>query len=252
MKLLSVAIITLNEEKNLDRTLASIHSLADEIIIVDSGSTDKTQEVAEKYGATFIKQEWLGYGKQRNLAFSHCTGKWILCIDADEVVSETLYNNINQIINSDLEEKIFEINRKAFCFNKLIKYGDWANSYAIRLFQRGCGLFDEKEVHESFITDCNIRKLDKNSYLLHYSYNSVFDYLERFNKYTTLSANELAKSGKNAKNSKMVFSPIFSFLKSYIFKLGFLDGVVGFVISVLSAIYPLVKYFKLREIRQQN
>ena len=251
MTKLSAAIITLNEENNLKRTLPTIKELADEIVIIDSGSTDNTKEIAEKFGAKFIYNQWQGYGQQRNFAFSKCSGDWILCIDADEAISPILYDKIKKIINSsNTGDKVFSINRFGVCFGKLIKYGMFRNSFAVRLFQKNTGIFNDNTVHEQFITNYKIHKLPNKYFILHYSYDTMDDYLDRFNKYTTSGAIDCERKQKTKITFKIIFSSFFTFFKFYFFKLGFLDGVEGLVLSKMSAVYPMIKYFKVRERRR--
>ncbi|MCL2039092.1 MAG: glycosyltransferase family 2 protein [Bacteroidetes bacterium] len=248
---LSAAIITLNEELNLKRTLPTIKDLVDEIVIVDSGSTDKTKEIAEGFNANFIFNQWQGYGEQRNFAFANCSGDWILCIDADEPISPELSNKIKEIVNGkDISSKVFSINRRGVCFGKKLKYGIFFNDYQVRLFRKDVGMFNNNSVHEKFITEHKIEKLPNKYFISHYAYNSMEDYLERFNKYTTLGAIDCKIRNKNSSVFRIVFSPFFTFFKMYFLKLGFLDGLEGFVLSVMSAIYPMIKYFKLREEQQ--
>lgn len=245
---LSVAMMTYNEEKNLKRTLDAIAKLADEIIIVDSGSKDKTHEIAQEFGAKFFIEEWKGYGKQRNSAIEKCSSKWILNIDADEEVSPELFQIIKEVINSDEtdEKKVYEINRVSFCFGKKLKHGGWGTSYAIRLFKKGSGYFNDNTVHEEFITESKIERIKGD--LFHHSYLTLEDYFLRFNRYTTEGALEYYKQGRKSSLFQIVLNPFYKFIRMYIIRLGFLDGVEGFVIAVTSALYSMVKYFKLREI----
>lgn len=243
---LSVAMITFNEEKNLDRTLKSLRDLAQEIIIVDSGSTDKTQKIAEKYGAKFITQSWLGYGKQRNFAIENSSQEWILCIDADEELTEELYQKIKGIIKNERDQNVYEINRISVCFGKILRHGGWGESYAIRLFKKESGRFNDNTVHESFETSDKILKIRES--LLHHSYLTLEDYFTKFNRYTTEGALEYYKKGKKSSVFQIVINPIYKFIRMYIFRLGFLDGIEGLTIATTSSMYSMVKYFKLREI----
>ena len=242
---LSVAIITLNEEKNLERTLKSVQDFADEIVIVDSGSTDRTEEIAKKFGAKFVYQKWLGYGPQRNMAIDLSSSDWVLNIDADEEISEELARKI-KAIKGNSRAKVYKINFMSVCFGKKIKHGGWSNSYRIRLFKKDAGRFNENAVHEEFITKEEVSKL--NEYIYHHSYSDLADYLRKFNKYTTLGAVEYHYKNKKAGIISIVLSPLYKFIRMYIFRLGFLDGIEGFLLAILSALYTMVKYYKLREI----
>lgn len=247
---LSVAIITLNEEKILEKTLKSVNEFADEIVIVDSGSTDKTEEIAKKYNAKFYYQKWLGYGPQRNRAIDLSNGEWVLNIDADEEISEDLAKIIKDIKNGKNDYDVYKINFMSVCFNKKIKYGGWSNTYRIRLFKKTAGRFNANDVHEEFITNAKVGKIDK--YILHHSYLDLEDYFTKFNKYTTLGAIEYYKKNKKASILSIVLNPIYKFLRMYIFRLGFLDGLEGFLLAITSSLYTMVKYYKLREIYKNN
>jgi glycosyltransferase involved in cell wall biosynthesis len=250
---LSAAIITLNEEANLERTLKSISEIVDEIVILDSGSTDRTKEIAEKFNSQFYQQPFRNYGSQRNDCYKLCKGQWILAIDADEVVSSELANEIKKIITNNntkhiITDKVFEINRRTIAFGKIFKYGGWGNSYAMRLFLNGAGYFSEENtVHEYFVSDFPVIKLPKNALIYHYSYQSWDDYFARFNKYTTLAANDYKKKGKRATILNILINPFFAFIKFYFLKFGFLDGLAGFYAAVVSSLYVFTKYLKIKE-----
>ncbi|UPO97387.1 glycosyltransferase family 2 protein [Cetobacterium somerae] len=244
---LSVAMITFNEEKILRKTLESVKDIADEIVIVDSGSKDSTEKIAREFNAKFYTELWKGYGPQRNSAIQKCQGKWILNIDADEEISEELKNKIVQILENDNSDKeVFKINRLSVCFNKKLKYGGWGTSYAIRLFKKNSGFFNNNSVHETFETQKRIFKIKEKIY--HHSYLTMEDYFNRFNRYTTEGAIEYYNKNKKVSIVNIVVNPIYKFLKMYIFRFGFLDGVDGFVIASTSSLYTMIKYFKLREI----
>lgn len=242
---LSVAMITLNEERILEKTLKSLKDIADEIVIVDSGSTDKTKEIALKYGAKFFQEEWKGYGLQRNSSIDKCTNEWILNIDADEEISEELSRKIKEIKESETDKEVFEINFSSVCFGKKLKHGGWSNQYHIRLFKKDVGRFNTNEVHEEFLTEKKVYRLKEEIY--HHSYISLEEYFTKFNRYTTEGAKEYYQRGKKASNFQIIFNPIFKFIRMYIIRLGFLDGIEGLMIASTSALYSMVKYFKLRE-----
>lgn len=243
---LSVGIITFNEEKIIGKTLNSLDGLADEVIIVDSYSSDKTVELATSYGAKVYSEEWKGFGPQKNSVLEKCKGEWILLIDADEEISVELKEKIIEIINDPKEEReVFDINRSSICFGKRLKHGGWSNQYATRLWKRGSVEVNNNLVHEEFITAKEKYRLKER--INHYSYLTLEDYIWRFNRYTTLGAEEYYKRGKKATMFNILLNPIFKFIRMYFLRLGFLDGIEGLVIAIFSAMYTMTKYFKLRE-----
>ncbi|MBC2850693.1 glycosyltransferase family 2 protein [Cetobacterium sp. 8H] len=243
---ISVAMITFNEEKILRKTLESVKGLVDEIVIVDSGSTDKTEEIAKEFGAKYFVESWKGYGPQRNSAIDKCQGEWILNIDADEEISEELAKKIKEITtNSQEKREVFKINRLSVCFGKELKHGGWGTSYAIRLFKKEAGRFNDNTVHEAFETQKEIFKIKED--IFHHSYLTMEDYFIRFNRYTTEGAKDYYKKGKKVSLFDITLNPFYKFIKMYIIRLGFLDGIEGFVIASTSSLYSMIKYFKLRE-----
>ena len=243
---LSVGIITYNEEKNITRTILAIKEIADEIIVVDSYSTDNTVELAKSQGAKVILKKWEGYGLQKNSVINMCKSEWILLIDADEEVSVELKERIKEIINSnDCDNKVYKINFTAVCFGKKIKHGGWSNHYRIRLFKNGSGQYNNNEVHEKFVTNESIGKIKEK--IFHYTYDSLDDYFQKFSRYTSEAANQLVKENKSVSILELYFRSTFRFFKTYIFQLGFLDGYEGYLLSKLTSMYVLVKYSKLRE-----
>lgn len=243
---LSVAMITFNEERILEKTLESVKNIADEIIVLDSGSTDRTKEIAERYGAKFVYQKWLGYGMQKNKAIELATNEWVLNIDADEEVSPALKERILKIKNGEEEGEVFKIRFTSVCFGKKLKHGGWSNSSHTKLFKKSVGHFNNNMVHEEFETDKKIYLIKEEIY--HHSYSTLQDYFVKFNRYTTEGAIEYYKKGKKPSNLQIIFNPIYKFIKMYIIRLGFLDGIEGLMIASTSALYSMVKYFKLREI----
>lgn len=243
---LSVGIITKNEELNLPRTLDAIKNIADEIIIVDSGSTDNTESIAQSFGAKFYDEEWKGYGKQKNSVLDKCKGDWILLIDADEVVSDKLSLQIENIINGDHKYDVYKLNRCSICFGKEIKYGGWSNEYIERLWKNGAVKVSESDVHETYITKHGTGKLKGK--LLHYTYSSLEAYFNTFNRYTSLMSVNYHKRSKRSKIVQFTIKPGFAFFKMYILKLGFLDGIEGLLLARLASIYVMTKYYKLKEL----
>lgn len=243
---LSVAMITYNEEKILGTTLESIAKIADEIVIVDSGSQDKTEEIAKKYGAKFVHQDWLGYGPQRNKAIDLCQGDWILNIDADEEVSKALAEKIEEILQTKEGKQVYKVSFTSVCFGKRIYHGGWSGTRKIRFFVKEAGRFNDNTVHEEFQTKQEIGSLAEEIY--HHSYIDLEDYFYKFNRYTTEGAKDAFAKGKKAKVWKIVLEPFYKFMRMYFFRLGFLDGLEGFVLSSTSALYSMVKYYKLYEL----
>lgn len=245
---LSVGIITFNEEKRIGRTLEPLRDIADEIIVVDSGSSDATEEICKKYGVKFFREDWKGYGPQKNSVIDKCSGEWILLIDADEVVSFDLKDKIKKIINE--ENSVYEINFTSVCFGKKIKFGGWSGSYRIRLFAKGSGKYNDNLVHEEFVTTYEVKKIKEE--IFHYSYEDLSDYLYKFNRYTSEGAIEYNKRGKKSGIFSIIINPIFKFVRMYIFRLGFLDGIEGLLLAVLSSNYTMVKYYKLLELNRRE
>lgn len=243
---LSVAIITLNEERILEKTLCAVKNIADEIVIVDSGSVDNTEKIACKYGAKFFVEPWKGYGPQRNSAIDRCSGEWILNIDADEELSPALEKKIGEIKKSSDNKKVYSVNFTSVCFGKKIRHGGWSNTHRVRLFRKEAGRFNSNVVHEEFVTDEKIYTLKEDIY--HHSYVSLEDYFQKFNRYTTEGAVDYYRKGKKSNIFQLTLNPLFKFIRMYIVRLGFLDGVEGFILACTSSLYTMVKYYKLSEI----
>ncbi len=247
--MLSVGIITFNEELRLERTLRAVQGLADEIIIVDSFSTDRSVEIAKSFGAKVEQIVWPGYGMQKNNVIERCTKDWILLIDADEVITPELAKEIKKVIR-DGEYAVYEIPFNSVCFGKRIRFGGWSGSSRVRLFKRNSGCYSLDEVHEQFLTNDSIGKLHHR--IDHYTYEDYYDYLQKFNRYTSEGAIVAFNKNKSAGLFNIIFNPMFKFLRMYIFRLGFLDGVEGLALSTFSALYTSVKYLKLREMKRKN
>ncbi|MFH1860495.1 MAG: glycosyltransferase family 2 protein [bacterium] len=241
---ISVIIITHNEEKNISECLKSV-KWADEIVVVDAFSHDDTKKLAEEFGAKVFQTEWQGYGKQKNYALSCATMDWILSIDADERITPELADEIQGVMQNPKMDG-YQICRKAYFLGKWIRHSGWYPDYCLRLFHKGRGVFAEKQVHEYVELSGSIGQLD--GAMLHYTDNNLNHYLSKLGRYTTLAADELGAKGKKASLGDLIIRPLFIFFKMYILKKGFLDGIHGFVLAVLSSFYVFVKYAKLWEI----
>ncbi len=238
---LSVIVITLNEEKNIEECLRSVH-WADEIIVIDSESTDKTVELAKKFTQNIFQLKE-SYGIKRNFGIEKANGEWILWVDADEKISDELRIEIQQTIIQNKFDAYF-ISRKSFFINKFIKHCGWYPDYSLRLFKKSTGLkFNESLVHESVKTKLPAGNL-KND-IIHYTDLDFEHYLNKLNHYTTQSAEELKNKKKKASLFDILFRPVFTFCKMYFFKLGILDGYTGLVLCILSSFHVMIKYSKL-------
>lgn len=249
MSTISVTIITLNEEHNITDCLASL-DFADEIIVVDSGSCDRTEEICRAHPKVrFFKHTWEGYGRQKNFAAGQAVNDWILNIDADERVTPELYTSISRLDAS--EATAFRMARENYFGTRWIKYCGWYPNYSTRLYdRRKCG-FIERSVHESVKCSGRVGTLSGN--LRHFTYRGITDYLDRMNRYSSLAADEVLKEGKDPGIAAIMLKPVFTFFKMYVVKRGFLEGFQGFQLSFLYSVYTFSKYAKARELlRSKN
>jgi len=241
---LGCAIITYNEEKNIERTLKSV-LFCDEIVVVDSGSTDRTLEIARRYTDKVFYQEWLGYGRQKNFAIEKLKTNWILSIDADEVVTDSLKEEIIDRLK-DPDADAYALNIQLVFMGRPLRFGGTYPDYHIRLFKRGTFSFREDEIHEG--VEAKAEKL-KNP-IFHYSYENLESYFEKFNRYTTLIAKKHLLKGKRVGRFFPFLRFGFELFKRFILKLAFLDGYPGCVYALLSSFYVFVKYAKLVELEK--
>ncbi|MBI5476072.1 MAG: glycosyltransferase family 2 protein [Ignavibacteriales bacterium] len=242
---ISVIIITHNEESNIEECLKSINWI-DEIIIVDSQSTDKTVSLAQNYTKNIFIKEWLGYSAAKNFALQQCKYDWVLWLDADERITPELAEEIKEIINiQNNNYSGYEVARRAYFLGKWIKHCGWYPGYVTRLFKKENVKFDDSAVHEKIIINGEISRL-KND-LLHFTDDNLYHYLHKFNRYTSLAVEDLTRSRKIFSIYDIIVRPTFLFFKMYFIRKGFLDGMHGFILSLLSASYVFVKYAKLAE-----
>jgi len=249
MGTLSVVTIALNEERNIAECLASVH-WADELIVVDSGSTDRTMELARQYTSKVLSVEWKGYGATKNYALDQAAGDWVLWLDADERVTPPLADEIKQVIAGNGETSGYSVARRAYFLGRWIKHCGWYPSRVTRLFRRTQGRFSENRVHEQLIVHGSVGALQND--LMHYTDPDLQHYFTKFNRYTSLAAEDMAASGKRFSLPDLLFRPSFLFVKMYFLRLGFLDGIHGFILSVVSAGYVFVKYAKLWELQRKQ
>lgn len=246
MEPLSAVIITKNEEKNIGRTLEALKQVADEIIIVDSLSTDRTEEICRTHGVIFYSQEWLGYGPQKNFGIEKASNNAIINLDADEVLSDEAIQKI-KLLKEDGLDGVYALRLVQYYFGKFMRHGLETPNYRYRIFDRREVKWDDTPVHERLVLSKTLDRHRLKVDVYHYSYHSLSHYLEKANLYTTLAANNAYKRGKRKYAFKMRFSPAFTFFRAYIFKLGFLDGLHGLTAARLNAQTNFLKYAKLRE-----
>lgn len=245
MEKISVTIIALNEEGNIRDCLESV-KWADEIIVSDSGSTDRTAEICREYGAKVYDDQWHGFGKQKNLCADRARNTWVFNIDADERVTPELKEEISKAVESGKAEGYY-VPRKNYFGDKWIRHCGWYPDYSLRLYRKDRGRFLERLVHESVAI--NGGKAHLKSPMVHKTYRDVSDYLTRMQRYSTLAAQNMMNEGKEAGVFDILFRPPFTFFKMYVLKRGFLDGTHGIIISILYSCYTLAKYAKLREMK---
>lgn len=247
---LSVVIITHNEEDNIRRCLHSLPKGV-EIIVLDSNSKDKTQEIASSFGAKVYENSFTNFAEQKNLACSYATRNWILSLDADELLDIKLQNELERIVSqSDFDGNVIgmQIKRRLVFMGRVMRFGK-TTDYPLRLFRRGCAKFVGR-IHESLDIPNSSQGRVKKGVIFHYSYKDLSDYFYRFNRYTTEIARKKLESNSRKPFLVHIFRPWVEFVSRYIFRLGFLDGYVGYTYALISSLYTYVKYAKLEELIQ--
>jgi glycosyltransferase involved in cell wall biosynthesis len=243
---LSVVIITHNEEENIGACLESV-KWAGEVIVVDSGSSDRTPEICRAYGVRFYSEPWKSFSQQKNVAIGKATKEWVLSLDADERITPALWAEIGAAINSDKAKDGYCVARRNFFLGKWIRHCGWYPDYNLRLFKNGKGIFKTREVHEAI--ELNGATGYLKSPMEHYTYKSISDYLLRLDRYSTLAVQQLIKENKKFAFHQIIFRPAYTFFNMYIMRGGILDGYYGFVLSILYSVYTFSKYAKLRELK---
>jgi glycosyltransferase involved in cell wall biosynthesis len=247
---ISATVITLNEQRHIRQCLESLQGIADEMIIVDSGSKDATLKIAAELGAKTFVREWTNYSDQKNFASSLAQHEWILSLDADECLSSSLRHDILQAKENSTQAVAFEFPRKAFYLGRWIEHSGWYPDYKVRLFLRNKARWEGRFVHESLRIDGPVVRLPGD--LLHYSCESISEHLWTLDRYTTLAAEDLWHRQKRSGWIHLMSSAFAAFMKTYWLKQGFRDGMQGFVIACFASYYNLVKHAKLWELEQRN
>ncbi len=237
---ISAVLITLNEEQNLPRVLEKLR-WCEEVVIVDSGSTDGTLDIAHRFGARVVHRDFDGFASQKNFADQQAAHDWILSLDADEVLSDDLDASLRRIKSKGVDCDAYRFPRKAFYLGKWIHHSGWYPDKKVRLYDR-CKARWAGLVHESVQVDGKIGEVDGD--LLHYTCPSLSDHIRTTDRYTTLAARKFRDEGRSPHISHFLLSPPWAFVRSYFLKLGFLDGVHGLIIASMAAFYVFAKYAK--------
>jgi glycosyltransferase involved in cell wall biosynthesis len=257
---LSVAIITLNEEENLARTLASVQ-FADEVVVIDSGSTDRTLEIARDYGARVIFEPWKGFAQQKNSAIEKCSGTWILSLDADEELTVELQREIAALLKGNPSADAYLLRRRNEFLGRWIRHGGYYPDPKLRLFRRHSAnfappaRFTDRPVHETMAFDGNLETLEHD--LIHHAYPTIESYIEHMDRYSTLGAQIVLEKGKTGKSLyaflyNIFIVPSFTFIWNFFFRGGFLDGREGLLLHLYHSMYTSWKYSKAWQIARKR
>lgn len=251
MYFISAVIITKNEEDNIARCIKAIQNIADEVVVIDNFSEDKTVEISKSVGAKVYQKEWEGFGKQKNFGVRQASHDNILALDADEIPDEEAIEEIKTLKASGLKG-VYEFKMMHNYFGKFLKHGLETPEYKKRLFNKTIVTWNDNLLHEGLIIPEDYPVIKLKGVLKHYSYPTIQKYLRKANLYTTIGAEQLYKRGKRNYFFKLIFSPPFVFFKAYVLKLGFLDGLHGLIAASLSSRTNFIKYAKLWELVRNN
>lgn len=250
MERLSIVLTTLNEERNIDRCLGSVR-WADEIVVVDSFSWDRTVEHARRFTDKIYQHEYPGSSRQVERGIGYATGDWVFIIDADEEMTPELSTEIRSMLQAGTEFAGFDILRKPSAFGKWIEHGGWYPDYQFRLLRKDAYLAEHQEVHGGFKTAGKRGRMS--ALLLHHTYPTIYSYVEKMNDYTSLQVSNKLKDQPQIRAPwyKILFSPLSHFLRMFISNKGYKDGMHGFVLALLDATYSMLLYAKIWEYRER-
>jgi len=243
---LSVVLITHNAAAQLADCLASV-AFADEVLVVDSGSGDGTADVAARYGARVVQKEWMGFGPQKQFAVEQAAHDWVLCLDADERVSPELAASLVRALQAPVSP-VYRMARRNRFLGRWLRHGEGYPDWSVRLFDRRQARWSDDSVHEKVLFSVTPGTLQGD--LLHESAEDIGRYLEKQNRYTTLAAEELHRRGKRAGMAELTLSPLVRFIKFYVLRLGFLDGMPGLAHIAVGCMNSFMKYAKLVELQK--
>jgi glycosyltransferase involved in cell wall biosynthesis len=246
---LTVTVITQDEEANIGACLDSV-AWADEIIVVDSGSTDRTVAIARGHSARVDVRSWTGFGAQRNHAASIASNDWILALDADERVSPGLAAEIRAILATEPGRRGYRMPRVTWYLGRWIRGTDWYPNYRLRLYDRRVGRWNDRRVHETLTLNGDSGVLRHE--LQHFAYRNISDHLSTIDRYTTLAAEQWIAEGRRSSLTTLIVHPPLAFLRNYILKAGFTQGAAGLLVSVLNSYYVFLKMAKLWELTRRT
>ncbi|MFQ5715521.1 MAG: glycosyltransferase family 2 protein [Nitrospinales bacterium] len=241
----SVTIIAFNEESNIERCLESV-KWADEIVVLDGHSEDRTVELCRRFTDQVFQEDWNGFGRQKNLCAARASHRWILNIDADEVVSSACAEEIRRELDKGPAHTVYRFPRKNYFGKRWVRYGGWYPDHIARFYDKTRAAFTETRVHEKLFPDTNAGVF--NNPLEHYSYRDMAAYVARQNRYSTLFAQEMMERGKTAAWSDVCLRPPAAFMKSYLLRQGFREGFLGLFLAAAAGFYTFLKYAKTRPI----
>jgi glycosyltransferase involved in cell wall biosynthesis len=240
----SIVIITYNEEANIRRCLESVQGLAEEIIVVDSGSLDGTQSICREMGAVVIEQDFLGYVEQKNFATSKASHDWILSLDADEALTPELRSSIEAIFPEPTADG-YTMNRLTNYCGTWVRHSGWYPDMKLRFYNRNKGQWTGVNPHDRYRLNLGSTMKHLPGDILHYSYNSLSDHLKQIDRFSSIGAIAMHNQGKRSSILKIIYKPMARFMRHFVFKAGFLDGLIGFTIARNSAHAVFLKYLRL-------
>lgn len=247
---LSAIVVCFNEEQRIEDCLESLR-WCDEIVVVDSFSTDRTPEICRRYTDRFYQRPWTGYGDQKAHAHSLATKDWVLLVDSDERVTVALHQEILAALSADGNEYVaYAVPRLVYYLRRWWWRGGWYPDYDIRLFRRERATWGGREPHEKILVDGKVRRLKHP--LEHFTYKNIDDHIQRINRFTSISSGELKNAGGRWRLSDALLRPAVRFVRSYFLKRGFMEGFAGFYVALTAAVYVFLKYAKLWELELEE